>query len=127
MIVLRASSLAAVMILVWSTRLRPSWEANSRTRLVTATTSGSVLTGTLSEETTAIHLLVRVDRGSQQLHARVHIQRCAHSRQRKPQLYQSDCHRRLHTHDHGFRIQHARHRRDIAQHPPDEGVYDFER
>src|SRR6202034_4657378 len=111
----------------WSTRLRPSWEATSRTRRLTATTSGSVLTGTFSVETTAIQLLVRVDRGSQQFHARVHIQRGAHSGQRQAQFYQGNCHCRLHAHDHGFRIQHARHCRDVAQHATNKRVHDFKR
>src|ERR1700734_2713644 len=104
MMVLRASSLAAVMSLVWSTRLRPSWEDASRTRLLTVTTSGSVTTGTFSVETTAIHLLVRVDRRAQQFHAGIHVQRSAHSRQRQAQFHQGNCDRRLHAYDYGFRI-----------------------
>src|SRR5690242_19717274 len=46
--VLRASSLAAVTTFVWSTRLKPSFAALSRTQRRTVTTSASVTTGKVS-------------------------------------------------------------------------------
>src|SRR5581483_9442351 len=56
--VLRASSLAAVTILVWSTREKPMRELASRTRCLTVTTSDSETTGIVSLDVTAIHCLI---------------------------------------------------------------------
>src|SRR5215471_4736783 len=125
--VLRASSLAAVTILVWSTRLRPCATANSRATCRTRTTSSDDLIVIVSSFTTAIAVLLLCAGALKQAHALLNVERGAHSRQREAQLDQRDGHRRAHPDDYRFRVQHARHRRDIAEHPADERVHYFER
>src|SRR5262250_88365 len=125
--VLRASSLAAVTILVWSTRLSPCATAHSRATCRTRTTSSDDLIDIVSSFTTAIDVLLLRAGALKQAHAFLNVERGAHARQRESQLDERNGHRRAHPDDYSFRVQHARHRRDVAEHPADERVHDFER
>ena len=127
--VLRASSLAAVTILVWSTRLKPSSTAQPRT-----------------DCRTAHDVLGRAERAASQLAARPASARsrprerrgaapCPRSTlsavrtpgQRQPELDERDRDRRPHADDDRLGVEHARHRRDVAEHAADERVDDLER
>src|SRR5215471_977981 len=84
--VLRAGSLAAVTILVWSTRLSPCATANSRATCRTRTTSSDVLIDNVSSFATAIDVLLPFGAGLKHAHAFLDVEGCAHARQREPQL-----------------------------------------
>src|SRR3712207_6720157 len=93
--VLRASSLAAVTSLVWSTRLNRNSTAHPRTAWRTATTSDSERMGRDSNRRGGIDVApgefhVGVQGGPQQLHAALHVQRRAHPGEREPQLDEGD-------------------------------------
>src|SRR6476660_3470261 len=124
--VLRASSLAAVTTLVWSTRLKPSFADASRTRRLTATTSGSDCTGTVSVEMTAIKGLGAVPRRYKKFHPGVYIQSGTNTRQRETQLDEGNGDGGLHSNHYGLRIKHTRHAGDIGQHATDEGINDLQ-
>jgi len=62
-----------------------------------------------------------------QAHALLDIERRAHAGQRQSELDERDRDRRPHADDHRLCIQHARHRRDVRQHAPDERVDQRER
>src|SRR5579863_693014 len=104
MSVFRASSLAAVTSLVWSTKVKPSFAASSRICRRTSTMSGSDRTGSCSLETTAIPLFHPVHRPAQQLHASFHVQCCPHTAQRESQFHLGYRHRRLHSHHDRLRV-----------------------
>src|SRR5262245_6697190 len=125
--VLRANSLAAVTILVWSTRLRPCATAHSRATCRTRTTSSDDLIDIVSSFATAIDVLLLCSGALEQAHAFLDVERGAHARQREAQLDERNGYRRAHPDDYRFRVQHARHRRDVAEHPADERVHDFQR
>src|SRR5262245_5821418 len=125
--VLRASSLAAVTILVWSTRLRPCATAHSRATCRTRTTSSDDLIDIVSSFATAIDVLLLCVGALKQAHALLNVERGAHARQREPQLDERNGHSGAHSDDYRFRVQHARHRRDVAEHPADERVHNLER
>src|SRR5262245_60578904 len=108
--VLRASSLAAVTILVWSTRLRPCATANSRAICRTRTTSSDDLIDNVSSFTTAIVVLPLCAGALKQAHAFLDVERGSHARKRESQFDERDGHRRAHSDDYCFRVQHARHR-----------------
>src|SRR5262245_59089190 len=121
--VLRASSLAAVTILVWSTRLKPISTARCRTAWRTMTTCSEVVSGSVSADTKTIVVTLRgVERRGQQFHAAFHVERRADARQRESELDQRDRDRGAHADHDRLRVEHPRHRRDIAQHPADEGI-----
>src|SRR6185312_15352480 len=129
MTVLRASSLAAVTILVWSTRLKPSSTAQLRTACRTLTMSSEVWTGSFSVRASAIQSLARrrgaVDpRDLQHLHGAFDVQRGPHAAERHAQLDQGDGDGRSHAHHHRLGVEHPRHRGDVAEHAADEGVDD---
>src|SRR5689334_21029327 len=124
--VFRASSLAAVTILVWSTRLNPTEMAHSRTTRRTATTSSGDRTAWASSLRTAIPGPRPVDRSADELHALLHVQRGAHSGKRETQLDERDRDRRPHADHDGPRVEDARHRSDVPEHPADERVDDLE-
>src|SRR5688572_23168726 len=95
MTVLRASSLAAVTIFVWSTSEKPSSTAHARTAWRTRTTSSLAWTGSFSVRVTAIRHLARrrapVARGgAQDLHGALDVQRRAHPGERHAELDQRD-------------------------------------
>src|SRR5262245_26186195 len=118
--VLRASSLAAVTILVWSTRPSPCATAQSRVACRTRTTSSDDRIDIVSSLTTAINVLPLRAGVLKRPHAFLDVERGAHARQREAQFDERDGHRRAHPHDYCFRVQHARHRGDGAEHPADE-------
>src|SRR6185436_9193589 len=68
----------------------------------------------------------RTDLFAQKLHALVDVQCGAHAFERQAELHQRDRDGGLHAYDHRLRIEHARHRRDVADHAADERVDDFE-
>src|SRR5689334_11742280 len=122
--VLRANSLAAVTILVWSTRLNPCATAHDRTLCRTATTSCCERTGSVSHRSTAIWalglhagfrepLFDQAGRVAEQHHALFDVECCAHARKRQAKLDERDRHRRLDADDHGFCVQHARRGGDV--------------
>src|SRR5215210_7688753 len=101
--VLRASSLAAVTIFVWSTRPSPCATAQARTACLTSTTSPSVRTGITSRRRTVIvplgahpHRLPRAGvvaparQHLQQRHPLLDVQRRAHAGERQPELHERD-------------------------------------
>src|SRR6187397_2814976 len=96
--VLRASSLAAVTILVWSTRLKPSSFVRRRTACRAMTTSWSVRTGRMSAFKTGIGRNLG-DGRPQSLHPELDVQRGVHAGEREPQLDQRDRDVRLHPDD----------------------------
>ena len=70
---------------------------------------------------------VRVQPCPQHRHAFLHVQRRVDAREVQPQFDQGNRHRRLHPHDHRFRVEHLRHRGDVAEHPPDKRIHDLQR
>src|SRR4051794_33291197 len=86
--VLRASSLAAVTSLVWSTRPKPSSVDHCRTSWRTRTTSSSDLTSETSRFIVLIADGLRADAecGLQQLHPTLHVQCGAHALQGHTEL-----------------------------------------
>src|SRR6185503_13211126 len=126
MTVLRASSLAAVTILVWSTRPNPRLTAHSRASWRTRPPSSSPRTDTCSSLTTAMAGLALLAGGLQELHAPLHVEGRAHAGQGEPELDEGDGDGRAHARDHGVRVQDAGHGRDVAEHAPDEGVHEVE-
>src|SRR6185436_10944239 len=131
--VLRASSLAAVTILVWSTRLNPISTAHARTIWRTRTTSSGFCRGSFSVRTMAIRWFVfrghrrRRDRRLQHVHGPLDVQRGADAAQRHTQLHERDGDGRTHADDDRLGIEHAGHPGDVAQHAADERVHDLER
>src|SRR6185503_10051065 len=97
MTVLRASSLAAVTILVCSTRLKPRSMARLRTICRALTTSSPLRTGNVSASL-AIGGLARPLHGlAQEGQSRVDVQRRANPGQRQAELDQRDGDRRPHA------------------------------
>src|ERR1700733_9621788 len=126
MSVLRASSLAAVTSLVWSTKESPVRAAASRTRRLTTTMSGSDTTGIVSLSTTDMTgRLMIVERYLQQLHASIDVQSRPHTGKRHTQFHQRDCDCGLHSDDDGLCVKHPRHRGDVAQHSTNERVHNL--
>src|ERR1700733_5199717 len=107
MSVFRANSLAAVTILVWSTRLKPSSAAHLRTAWRTRTTSVSDRAGRVSLFSTAIAVgpSLRPRRHAKQSHAALDVERRSHAGQGQAQFHEGDGHGRLHADDDGFRVQ----------------------
>src|SRR5262249_1829043 len=121
--VLRASSLAAVTIFVCSTRLKPRSTAQVRTTCRTTTMSCDERTGSVSSTGIAVTVPVApAERRTQELHALVDVETGANARQRQPELDERDGDGGAHADDDGFGVEHPGHRRDVADHPPDERV-----
>src|SRR5688572_20721987 len=118
----RASSLAAVTIFVWSTRLNLSSAIRARTACRMRTMSSSVARGFTSLWMTGMDRL-RAEHG----HAHVDVQRRANAGKRQSELDERDRHGRAHADDDGVRIENARHRRDVGEHAADERVDHLER
>src|SRR4029453_3418292 len=124
---LRASSLAAVTIFVWSTRLKPISQARCRTACRTMTICSEVVSGSKSAEADAILASSYVDRHRQQVHALLDGQRGAYAGKGYAQLDESNGNGRAHTDDDCFCVQHTRHRGYVAQHTSYERVDNLER
>src|SRR5687768_13389994 len=126
---LRASSLAAVTILVCSTRLKPSSTAKLRTRWRTLTTSAPWFTDSVSVFVAGIRETRDVMTGdfAKENHAPLDVEGGAYAGQRKAELDEGDGDGRLHADDHRLRIEHAGHGRRVGQHAADEGVDDVQR
>src|ERR1700694_126686 len=124
LIVLRASSLAAVTILVCSPSVKPRSTAHRRTTWRATTISFEERTGNVSSSGGAMTRAPVRQRGAKQLHALVNVEARAHPGQRQPQLDQRDGHGRPHADHDGLGIEDARHRGDVADHAADEGVHD---
>src|SRR4030095_7049269 len=97
---LRASSLAAVTSLVWSTRLKPSCTAQSRAICRTTTMSSPERTGRVSWRTTAIPRSFE-SVPANQIHSLFDVERRVHAVQRESQLDERDGHGRAHADDDG--------------------------
>src|SRR4029450_1362504 len=107
MTVLRASSLAAVTILVCSTRLKPTSIARLRTTCRALTTSSPLRTGNVSSSL-AIDGFVRTrEHFAHQSQARIDVHCRANAGQRQAELDQRDRDCRAHADDHGLRIEDA--------------------
>src|ERR1700760_4449390 len=105
MTVLRDSSLAAVIILVWSTSENLSCCVSRRTswRLMTMSLSLASFIEPVAASVKAVPAL----RGGQHRHAALDIERRAHAFERQAQLDQRDGDGGLHADHHRRRIQHA--------------------
>src|SRR5262245_64747940 len=99
----RANSLAAVTILVWSTRLNPNSAAHFLTACRTRTTSFSDRAGIVSCFSTGIGvpLPVPARHALQEFHPLLDVQGRAHPRQRQAQFHERDGDRGLHADHHG--------------------------
>src|SRR5688500_3423568 len=136
--VFRASSLAAVTIFVWSTRLNPSSMASARTCCRTTTMSFAVRTGSRSFLRTDIGVpaigegplfqtIGRVEQRAQQCHAALDVERRSNAGERKAELHEGNRHGGLHAGDHRVRVQDAGHGGDVGDHAPDERVHHLAR
>src|SRR5690242_14832021 len=132
--VLRAISLAAVTILVWSTRVKPCCTAQVRTAWRTATTSFSARSCSTSALDGCTIVLVPVvvggvvaDGGFEELHAAFDVEGGPHTGEGEAQLDQGDGDRRLHSHHHRLRVEDAAHARDVGEHAADERVHNVQR
>src|SRR4051812_38532859 len=110
--VLRQISLAAVTILVWSTRLNPASTARRRTVWRTFTISTVDRKGITSDRTGAI-VSPCGRRRLDQRHSSFHVEGCAYTSQREAQFYQRYGHGRPHPHYYRRRPQKFRYRRDV--------------
>src|SRR4051812_21517329 len=126
MTVLRASSLAAVTILVWSTSPKPRAMAHSRAIWRTRTISSSLRSGTSSSLTTAIAALARLAGHVQEVHSELDVERGAHAGQGEAELDEGDGDRGPHSRHHGVGVEDASHGRDVGQHAADERVHEVE-
>src|SRR5262245_30739010 len=85
-------------------------------------------TGSVSSTGIAVTVAVAAaERRAQQLHALVHVEAGANARERQTELDERDGDRGAHADDDRLGVEHPRHRRDVADHAPDEGVDDLER
>src|SRR5262249_50723866 len=115
--VLRASSLAAVTILVCSMRLKPSSRAHVRTTCRTATMSWEERTGRVSSTGIAVTVAVAArERRAEQRHAFVHVETGTHTGERQTELDQRDGDGGPHADDNRLGVEHARHGGDVADH-----------
>src|SRR5690349_17354559 len=127
MTVLRAISLAAVTILVCSTREKPSSWANLRTAWRARTMSCSVLRGSTSVFVidgivVSLLLVAGGHGGTQDAHAPLDVEGGLDAGQREAQLDERDRDGRLHADQDGGRVEDAGHARDVGDHAADERV-----
>src|SRR4051794_14798426 len=123
----RASSLAAVTSLVWSTIEKPSATEASRTAWRTRTTSSAARISSASAETSDTGSRASLRACSEELHALLDVERGADVRKLETELDERDRDRRPHPDDDGLGVEHARHRGRVGEHPADERVDDLER
>src|SRR5438874_8018202 len=126
-IVFRASSLAAVTILVCSTRLKPISTARMRTTWRTTTMSFEERTGSVSSSGIAMTVAAARERRAKELHSLVHVQARSNARQGQAQLHERDRDGGPHADHDRLGVEHAGHRRDVADHAADERIHDLER
>src|SRR5437764_8462860 len=127
---LRASSEATVASRVWSINGKPMAAATERTspRATARSCSHSSAIELLGKRcrppvVQALFLvLADGELAAQELDAFVHVQDSVHAAKLKAQLDERDGDRRLHADDDRSRVHDARHRRDVREHAPDEGV-----
>src|ERR1700722_1847156 len=130
--ILRTSSLAAVMSLVWLTSPILILTAYSRTLFRNGTTSCSLTTAISSLDRDMIifgdFFIPAIGRNHrlQQSHSFFHVQGCPNAIQRKSELYQGDRYGGLHANHHRLRIEYSRHAGDIAKDPSHEGINDID-
>src|ERR1700722_14063160 len=99
---LRANSLAAVTIFVWSTSDRLIFTACRRTAWRTPTISPEAPTEIVSGVITGILIqFLDSDLTAQHLHPFFYVESGVYSGQVKPEFHQGDCHRGLHSNHHG--------------------------
>src|SRR5215469_14689083 len=116
---LRANSLAAVTIFVWSTSDRLISTACRRTAWRTATISPESATEIVSVWTTGIPVKVwKANVAAQHLHPFFYIERGVHAAQVEAELNQSNCYRRLHSNHDCLGVQNPSHGRGIGKHSP---------
>src|SRR5436190_21299535 len=127
MTVLRASSLAAVTILVWSTMPNPRSCEILRTFCRASTMSCSERTGTTSLLVMVIDPVCAPEPGAKPLHPPLNRQRGVDTREAQAELDQRNGDRRAHAHDDSLGVEYARHRGDVRDHPPDVGIDELER
>src|SRR5689334_4951510 len=120
-IVLRASSLVAVTIFVWSTRLKPIETAHARASCRTRTMSSVAFSSKVSSFTTS------KTGSSEQFHAALDVQCRPHAAELEAELDERDRDRGTHAHDHGVGIEDARHGSQVVQHSADERIDELER
>src|SRR6185437_9454959 len=111
-----ASSLAAVMILVWSTRLKPAASAIVRANWRTRTTSSEERISSRSLFV-VIFQVRRLKSRANKSHAAFDVEGCFDAGKGQSKLHQRNRHRRAHTDDHRIGIQDARDRGNIVEHP----------
>src|SRR5262249_14352540 len=130
---LRASSLAAVTIFVWSTRVsrrstavaRTAWRIRTmssddrRDRVSSLSIDIRGLDGGLGAGAVAFALAERAAGG---LHALLDVECGAHAGEGQAELDQRDGDRRSHAHHHRLRVKHPSDRRDGPEHAPDERI-----
>src|SRR5262245_8494694 len=126
MSVLRASSLAAVTIFVWSTIPNPCSREVLRTSWRASTMSCSFLMGRTSLWVIVIRLPVFAV-AFEQGHSSLHVESRVDALEAQAELDERDGHGRLHPHDHGARVEDARHPRNVGDHAYDEGIDHLER
>src|SRR5262249_27929057 len=98
---LRASSLAAVTILVCSMRLKPSSTAHVLTTCRTTTMSCEERTGSVSSTGIAVTVAVATgERRTEQRHAFVHVETGTHAGKRQTELDERDGHGGTHADHH---------------------------
>src|SRR5688500_11977315 len=122
MTVLRASSLAAVTILVWSTRPKASSWASLRTSCRARTTSCSVRTGRVSVLVTDIAGFPPRHGRPEALHPALDVEGRVHAGQGEAQLDEGDRDGRAHADDDRAGVEDAGHGGDVGDHAADERV-----
>src|SRR5215468_6370644 len=100
---LRASSLAAVTSLVWSTSENPISCDSFRTSWRASTMSCSLFSG--DSPLVVVMVADRVYLPTQLRHAPLDVERGRHSGERQAELHQRDRDGRLHAHQHGLRAE----------------------
>src|SRR4051812_8126927 len=118
---LRASSLAAVTIFVWSTSEKPSSCVSRRTSWRASTMSCSDLSGVTPLAGVDI-CAIRVDLPAQHGHAPLHVESSCDTRQRQSELDQRDGDGRLHSDEDRLGAEDLPDARDVAHHPADERI-----
>src|SRR5262245_58671321 len=124
--VLRASSLAAVMMRVWSTRLKRSCSAFARTACRTATTCSPERICRRSDGPFLHSILPPPGYLPQQFHSLLDVQGRPYPTQGDSKFHQSNGYRRPHADNHRGRIQYPGNGGNVAEHSPDEGIHNFE-
>src|SRR5205085_1703275 len=127
---LRASSEATVASRVWSITGKPMAAATERTspRATAMSCSHSRAIELLCKRCrlpvvqALFPVLADGELAAQELYPFVHVQDGVHAAKLKPKLYERDGDRGPHADDDRSRVHDARHRRDVRENAPDEGV-----